>query len=270
MNRPYLALRIDHLFAPYTDEDACRAIADIFARPCFQPLAHLALSPFEGETIRHGPLDREVFLEFMADPRCDSVDIEPGRYEPYIASARLATGRLNERFEDIVTTEISGVVLPGDAALVAPQIDAFCALAVQLRPVVGCVSMEPDMGMASTFRSGVSPPRLAKALTMPGFTERRVRERSAYSDHDLPLERQLWGPEWGLFLSRGHLARVSAPELASSGAFARVEQLADDLVYIQLTDDPMDTLRNDYDETLDRARAVLAPVLTDASQVIVE
>jgi hypothetical protein len=162
------------------------------------------------------------------------------------------------------------VSLPGDPSQMSARIDAFCALAIQLRPLVGCVSMEPDLSMANTLEIGCSPPPLAEALTMPGFTERRVRERTAYSNYELPLERELWGPEWGLFLGRGHLALVPIQRIERSGVFTRVQQLGEDLVYIQLTDDPMDTLRDDYDVMLDRARDVLAPILTDLSGVVIE
>jgi hypothetical protein len=268
-DEPYLVLRVDHLFAPFEHPETCLAIGHVLSRPCFAPLDRMEFGPLKGRAIHRGPLVADRFPEFATDPRCALVTIDNRSNAD--AFAHIATGRLNERIRGtVVVPEVSGVMLPADPALLSARIDAFCVLAAELHAIVGSITMEPDWGMASTTESGVTPPPLAEALLMPGYTERRVRERAAYSDYNLPVERELWGPEWGLLLTAGHLERVPLARLRDSGVFARVEPLADGLVYVQLTDDPADALRDDYDDMLDAARAVLAPVLTDLSHVIID
>jgi hypothetical protein len=214
-------------------------------------------------------------VEFLVDPRCDSVDIEASGSSSADAYTTIATGRFTESLreepgDDVLLTELSGFYLPAEPALHSARIDASCELAVHVRAIVGCISLEPGWRMAHGVKSGGAPPPLAESLTFPGFTEQRVRERTAYADHPLPLEHRIWGPEWGLFLSRGHLEHVPLARIQASGVFARAEALSADLAYLQLTDDPADCLRDDYDDMLDRAREVLAPLLADLSQVVVD
>ncbi len=76
------------------------------------------------------------------------------------------------------------------------------------------------------------------------------------------LDREVPSPEWGLFLSRAHLEKVPASALEASGVFHQVRRLSDDMVFLQLTADPLDALRPDFDALLEPVRKVLAPVLS--------
>jgi hypothetical protein len=57
-------------------------------------------------------------------------------------------------------------------------------------------------------------------------------------------------------------ARSTPSALEASGVFHEVRRLSDDLVFLQLTDDPADALRPDFDTLLDPVRRVLAPILS--------
>ncbi len=139
------------------------------------------------------------------------------------------------------------------------RVDAFCELAVTVRAIAGCVSVEMDHGMAQRLAIGRAAVILERDLQQPGMTVRRLCERRTYNKSN--LDRQVPGPEWGLFLGPGHLAVISADVLEASGVFHLVRRLGEELVFLQLTDDPADALRPDYDQLLDPVRRVLAPLL---------
>jgi hypothetical protein len=80
------------------------------------------------------------------------------------------------------------------------------------------------------------------------------------------LDREIHGPEWGTLLGPSHLAILSVAELERSGVFARVRKLSDDVVFLQLTENPLDALDPGFAETLDRAREVLRPILMDVNR----
>lgn len=267
---PYLALRIDHAFAPAEDADACQAIADLLTRDCLRPLAHLALETVQGKRQRHAGLSAATVVEFLREPSCDALHADSGRQQTLTAMARIVTGRNRALFSAYVAPQVSGLLLPHDPDLLTARLDAFRELAVVLRAVAGCVSLEWDFDLAVAVMGGHSPPPLERMLHYPGMSESRAREREAYQLAFETLDSQLPGPEWGIFLSAEHLRRLSADEMEHGGAFTAVSPLTDDLVYLQLTDDPSDALRHDYDYRLDSARAVLAPIFMDVSDVHVE
>jgi hypothetical protein len=53
----------------------------------------------------------------------------------------------------------------------------------------------------------------------------------------------------------------------SSGAFDRVVLVSPRLAYLQITKDPADDLRDDFEAKLQAARKVLTPILMDLSDV---
>lgn len=265
---PYLVLRIDHSFTPCAHTEACMAIAEILMHPGFEPLTHVALETLHGEQPSSERLSADAIVAFMADERCDAVDLNTGRQ--LVAHARVTTGRNNHLYSADVAPCASIAVLPHEPALLAARIESFLALATVLHAVAGFITLEPGFGMASSLAIGSAQLPLERALLQPGMSERRVRERSAHALVYGTLDREIPGPEWGLFLSTEHLRQLSADRIEHAGAFVAVSRLGDDLVYLQLTDDPSDALRFDYDDRLDSARAVLAPILMDVSDVRVE
>jgi hypothetical protein len=238
-------------------------VAEILTRPCFAELRRVALETDKGRVMRHSATSRERVQALIQDPACDMVNMDSGRHEELVAAARIETGLLRDAsyWNAFPAPLMSTMVVPHEASLTEARLEAFCELAVTLRALAGCTSVEMDFGKASSLSLGQTPtPR--KGLIQPGMTLRRLQERRSHSYSQRASDRQIPSPEWGLFLGRGHLDQVSAGALAASGAFHDVRRLGDDLAFLQLTADPMDALRPDYDELLEPARRALAPLLS--------
>ncbi len=188
--------------------------------------------------------------------------MDSGRQGELSASALLPTGLVLEPdYWVAYPAPLSlKVIVPHDPGFARARIDAFCDLAVAVQAVAGCVSVENSLHLAQqvSFATLTQPANLVNM--QPGLTLRRLAERRSYDKRK--LDREVPAPEWGLFLSRGHLDLVSANDLEASGVFHQVRRLGDDLVFLQLTGDPADALRPDYDDLLDPVRRVLAPVLS--------
>lgn len=260
--QPTLSMRLEYALVPARDPTVVTAMAEIMMRPCFAPLKRMSLETRRGRNMLYTRPSAEVIQAYLCDPRCDVVDMESGREGDLIAQARLPTGLLLEPDHWVAYPAPleSYVIVPHDPGLVSARIDAFCDLAQAVQATAGCVSTENGFNLAQNFCIG----RLSKPDKLvhkqPGLTLRRLAERRRYSKRK--LDREVPSPEWGLFLSRKHLDVVSADALEASGVFHQVRRLADDLVFLQLTADPADALRPDYDALLDPVRAVLAPVLS--------
>jgi hypothetical protein len=258
---PTLAIRLKHAFIPGRDAGAAAAVAEILTRPCFVELRRVALETNKGRVMRHSATSRERIHALMQDPACDMVNMDSGRHEELVAVARIETGLLRDAgyWDAFPAPLMSTVVVPHEASLSGARLAAFCELAVALRAMAGCMSVEMNFNMASRLVHGQTPPP-RKGLAQPGMTLLRLRERRSYDQRT--SDRQVPSPEWGLFLSRGHLEQVPASALEASGVFHQVRRLSDELVFLQLTADPADALRPDFDALLDPVRRVLAPVLS--------
>jgi hypothetical protein len=262
---PMLVLRLEHALVTGRDATVVSALAEIMMRPCFAPLQRMAFETRRGRRMRHTTPSAEVIRAYLSDPQCDFVDMDAGRRREPNASARLPTGLVREHdywvaWPAPLTLE---VIVPHDPGLARARIDAFCDLAMAVQAIAGCVSMENGFRLARRvgFGSSFHPAKLVNR--QPGMTMRRLRERRSFDMSK--LDREVPAPEWGLFLSRGHLAVVPASALEASGVFHQVRRLGEDLVFLQLTADPADALRPDYDALLDPVRQVLAPILSPPS-----
>jgi hypothetical protein len=260
--QPMLVLRLEHALVPARDSALVRTMADIMTRPCFAPLTRVALDTRQGRRMRHTRISAEAIESYLCDPQCDAVIFDSGRRGELTADAVLPTGLLLEPDYWVVypaPLEIH-VILPHDPVLTQTRLDAFIDLAVATKAIAGCVSIELGMRLAAHLGYGGfrQPP---EAVHMqPGLTKRRLAERWSFSMRK--LDREVPAPEWGLFLSRGHLEKVPASALEASGVFHQVRRLSDELVFLQLTADPADALRPDFDTMLDPVRRVLSPVLS--------
>jgi hypothetical protein len=259
--QPTLVMRVEHAVVPGRDAAVANAIAEIMTRPCFAPLERVAIETYTGRRTHHTRTSVEAIQAYLSDPRCDVVDMDSGRHEDLTASARLFTGMIPRPDARVVYPAPleASVIVPHEPGLTGARIDAFCELAAVVRAAAGCVSMELGFRLARCITIPLlqtSPELLAM---QPGLTARRLEERSRYDKRK--LDRDVPSPEWGLFLSHGHLAAVPAITLEASGVFHQVRRLSDELVFLQLTADPVDALRPDFDALLDPVRRVLAPVL---------
>src|SRR5688572_15891962 len=66
----------------------------------------------------------------------------------------------------------------------------------------------------------------------------------------------------------GHLASVSRRSIEGSGVFAMVKPVGDNALFVAVTTDPVDALSEGFESRLDDVREVLAPVLIDASAIV--
>jgi hypothetical protein len=260
--QPTLSLRLEYALVPARDPTVVSTMAEIMMRPCFAPLKRMSLETRKGRNMHYTRPSAEVIRAYLCDPRCDVVDMESGRQGDLIAQARLPTGLLLDPDSWVAypaPLELY-IIVPHDQGLARARIDAFCDLALAVRAAAGCVSMENGFNLAQTMCIGrlVKPAKLVHM--QPGLTPRRLYERRSYDKRK--LDREVPSPEWGLFLSRGHLEQVPASALEDSGVFHQVRRLRDELVFLQLTADPADALRPDFDALLDPVRRVLAPVLS--------
>lgn len=268
--KPTLVLRLEHAFIPGKDPAAARSIGEILTRPCFALLGRVCLETYAGRSKRHATKSAAAIASYLCDPECDVVDLDPGRGRELIAGAYIVSGMSREadNWEVYPAPLCSNVVVPLDPDTRSACMGAFLDLAIALRAIAGCVSTEMDYGLADKLARGRGIPTVEDALQQPGLSIRRLRERRAYDMRK--LDRRIHGPEWGLFLSREHLRALPATEIEASGVFAEVHRLTDELVFLQLTSDPANALRADYDQLLDPAREVLAPLLMDISRITVE
>jgi hypothetical protein len=258
---PSLVLRLEHALVPARDATVVRTMADIMTRPCFAPLTRVALDTRQGRSMRHTQTSAEAIQAYLSDPKCDAVLMDSGRHGELIADAFLPTGlALEPDYWDIYPAPLGlYVVVPHESEFRA-RIDSFCELATVVDAIAGCVSTEIDWRLAQRvgLGSGTHPDKLVHMQS--SLTMRRLSERRSYDKRK--LDRELPSPEWGLFLSRGHLEKVPASALEASGVFHQVRRLSDELVFLQLTADPADALRPDFDALLDPVRMALAPVLS--------
>jgi hypothetical protein len=257
-----LVLRLDHALVPGQDIDTARAVAEIMVRPCLAPLKRVALETRTGRRIRYDVSSIENIASYLCDPRCGVVDMDSGRQGGLVAAARLHTGLVLEPDYWVAYPAPLEpyIIVPHNPELGAARIDAFCDLAAAVHAIAGCVSMELDFRLAQHLGIGVSSQPVDAVDVQPGMTMRRLRERGSYDMRN--LDREVPSPEWGLFLGRGHLEKVPASALEDSGVFHQVRRLSDELVFLQLTADPADALRPDFDALLDPVRRVLAPILS--------
>lgn len=253
--------RFDHSWAPVESEETAAAIADIVQRECFSACSRVsyARSGSFGRPGRNGGYKKKnaaIVREYILDARNESVHLDNGRQGELTASMRFATGAV--RREGIPLFSYLAMPLSDDVTALE---EAACDLAGALRVHVGAIAVFPVYRWAEKF--GYSSDLMDDRAREMGLSERRHQEWNAWSNHRLARQSEIAGPEWGLFLSSGHLAKLPASVIRASGAFAEVRELEGDRAFLRLTDDPRDALAPDYEARLDKARDALRPILAD-------
>ena len=263
---PSIVVTIGHATRPGEQPEIRDAVADVLARPAFGSLRRVARG-VRGRAVGHAELDRDRIAAYLAGEACDPLILDSGRSGELTALASIDAGRRVTAWDSPGPVPVSSfAILPYDGTHLAEILAAFLDLARALRAVSGFVTVEPTLGMAQTAALvGQLSPR-ARARH-PALTDRHVRERGAAWVYDRELDRRIGGPEWGTFLGAGHLAALPLAELERSGVFARVVVLDEALVFVQLTEDPLDVLDPAFETRLDAARVVLAPIMLDSRNV---
>ncbi len=262
-----LVARLDHNVGPGLSPERAEAVAEIVSRPCFGALSRVALASGD-RRVAHAPKSGRQVAEYLTDPRCDAVVLDNGREGPLVAVGRVATGRTLVRSALKRPAQLTSYcVIPLDGCPVDEVVRATCDLAVALEAVSGAISTEPTLDEAEAFALWVWDDRsLGAALARLG--EERLRERAARAYFLADLDERIAAPEWGLFLSAGHLRAIGVSKLVRSGVFEVVRELVPgELAYLQLTKDVRDALGPGFAASLARARETLRPILMDSSGI---
>lgn len=263
-----LAARFDHAFAPGSSLEAARTLAEILSRPCFVDLRRVSAMRGDRQA-DFEPKSAETVSRYLVNARNDSVILDGGRGGRIAAKARLDTG-LTARGDNPARPAplVSYVIVPLTNADIPGLVDALCGVAVALRAVSGAITAERTFGRAQNFALSVKSDH-SEELAAGETTEGRLKERAAHYFYSMGVADRVAAPEWGLFLSEGHLSAVPAEELRRSGAFSAVRVLTESppLAHLQLTDDPEDALTEGFEGKLGAARRALRPLLMDAANL---
>lgn len=258
-----LAVRYDYATSLVADAERRRRVAEILMRPAFASLERVSADR-GGRWFDHALKSTEAIAAIVADTRNLALALDTDRGKKLTASAQIKTG----------TREANSGALPfyGYIAIPAPTsadlpttIAALLDLADELDAGAGFIAAEPTYDAAQKAALGGFNPPLR-----PGLSTRQAIERRGRDWHAKQCHAELAGPEWGTFLGAAHLARIDLDQVRASGAFHRVELVSPQLAYLQVTDDPADDLRGDFEEQLQTARAALSPVLMDLNDVTLD
>ena len=169
------------------------------------------------------------------------------------------TGRLTRNWPIENQHMRSYGAIPYDPAHPLDIVEGFLSLATALEAFSGYICVESGWAAAEIAALGMrrKPP--------PSDFPRRAQEREAHARYFERRETQIAGPEWGLFLGPGHLARVT-PDPA---VFPVIRDVGRGKLCL-LSDNPEDALTAAFDVRLDAARQALAPILMDVSEVPVD
>ena len=253
-----LTVRFDFAAALVEDAERCRRVAASLMHPCFRDLERV--SAHRGDRwVEHAPKMADAIVAILQDPKNSAVTFDTKRSKELVAGGEIKNGtrELNQgatRFYGYLAFPV-----PDD---LDTTINALCELADALDTGAGFVTAEPDYAYAEKVALGGFDPK-----PRPGLSTRQEIERRGRYQHMWQRHNELAGPEWGTFLGAEHLARLDIEKVRASGAFERVVLVSPRLAYLQLTTNPADDLRDNFEPKLQAAREVLAPILMDLSDV---
>lgn len=263
MSIPFLALRLDHILFLVDHREAARAVAEVLMRPCFG--AFTRVSALQNDhPVGQTEVSRQTITECLVNPAFQGIMLDSGRLGNLTAVAVFPNGQYARHWAPSPARLRASVVVPLAGPAAPALVQAACDLALILDARFGAITVEPTHSLAERWVLGGRPkPR-------PGLSARRRVERRAYCIRTGHTATEISGPEWGLFLGAGHLARLDLQAVCRSGAFEKVEAVARNLVFLQLTAHPEDDLSDSFESRLNLAREALAPVLMDLSVVPLE
>jgi len=258
-----LAIRFQHPSFSSGDAGTHQRLAEILTRPCFVSLHRLSLMRRDRQTA-YRPKSAEGIVEYLAAAEDDSIYLDSGRRGELVAASRIErSARWLPADSRSPAPMLSHVVVPLEMQVFPALKEALCELAIALRTVTGAATAAASFDEGHNFVL-FGKVNLVRALTTGSLDERRLMERAAGAFYSEQVNERIGGPEWGLFLSDGHLQKLDRHALRAT--FADVRELSEfGLVYLQLTADPVDALRPNFLSTVGRARQTLAPVLMDLS-----
>jgi len=235
-----------HAFTPGTSGLAVEAIATALTRPCFHVLTRVSATRLGGR-MGFTRLDARMLEAYLARVDNETVLLDSGRNGAEQAVAQIHAGRLSGRSGlQGAAPLLSYLVVPVVAGEVAEVLDAICELAVALQVVAGGVTVERTFEAAEAFAHGAG------------------RGEAVSND----LDTRIPAPAWGLFLSGGHLRVIPAAVLNDAALFSRVRQLVSgQLVFVQVTDNPVDALAPEFERRLREVGQALEPMSPEDAPV---
>lgn len=259
-------VRFDHWRPPSESEETVARIAEIVQEPCFSACVRVAYDRRDspGRRGRSGGYRKKeaaVVREYLLDAQNESIHLDNGRQGELTATMRFATGAVQR--EGIPFYSYVAVPWTDDEAA---RETAACDLARILPAAVGAMTVGRDYKHAERF--GFSEGLMEHRARELGLSEQRHREWRGWASSLLARDTEIAGPEWGLFLGPGHLAKLPIAALRATNAFAEVRDLGESRAFLRLTDDPRDALAPDYEAHLDKAREALRPILADLTQLL--
>ncbi|MBX3155901.1 MAG: hypothetical protein KF773_07875 [Deltaproteobacteria bacterium] len=256
------AIRLDFAVALVDDEERCTRVANILVRPCFRELERMSIHRGD-RWLEHGPVTVERMVRILRDRSNKDVTFDTKRNREIVATGEIRNGTYETN--EGATRFNSHLVFPLVPADVGEVTAAICELADVLDAGAGFVAVEPTYPVAQELALGGfdSKPR-------PGLSRQRMLERRGRDRHQGRRQELLSGPEWGTFLGAQHLEKLDLELVRASGAFERVVRISPRLAFLQVTADPEADGRDGFEQLLVDARAALAPIMMDLSDVNLE
>lgn len=260
-----LVARFDYAIGPNQSPGVALALARVLMQPCFDVCGRLSVKQRDRQ-IDYMPKTLSQIAEYIMGPKNDAVVLDNGRQGDLIATIQIHTGRTAVPNPQRPVQLLSFVIVPLDISNLTQIVDSICEMAMLLRAVSGVVTVEESFGRAHGFALSIVSDR-SRDVERGSVTEERLKERAAHYLYNEQLPMKIAAPEWGLFLSAGHLKVLPPTLLEQDKTFSVVRVLSSELVYLQITDDPHDVLAPNFDRKLSKAREVLRPILMDVSDL---
>ena len=243
-----------------------KAISDFLCQPIFDVVKRSAMIDRDKRVGRKRK-SRAVLLEQLGAPRSQGITLDDGTTE-LSATAYFRFDMSSDT--PYPAPNLGYVIVQYKSEHLEVFLASFRTLFAQLNGVLGWISVEPSHAEAHSVSLGMDN-RETRARS--DMSDQRRRERMGQGRlRTYPTK--LPAIHWGTFISQGHLAAVGLEQLQASPAFFRVEPVAADqphaMAFLQLTADPIDALAPGYEQTLDAARAALAPLMLDVSDIELE
>lgn len=255
-----LAVHYDFSAILVDDARRRRRVAELLMSPCFDRLARVSAQRGD-RWVDYAPKSVDAIDSILADRRNSELSLDNGRRGEMVASAAMKNGAREGLGEP---PHKAYLAFPTPVDLEGATV-ALLALADALDAGAGFIACEPNYDAGQNVALEGGKPRLR-----PGVSTRRATARRGRHWHYKRRHAELAGPEWGTFLGAAHLARLDIDQVRASGAFVRVELISPRLAYLQVTGDPADDLREDFEARLEAARLALAPILMDLSDVTLD
>ncbi len=257
----HIAIRLDHGTTIARSPEVARRIAAAITRPELSILSRVSARKLDRWS-KHTPATPESIERYLLDLENDSVALDNGRAGELTATAEIESGINANLKASPLVRYMAYIAVPLESAQFEGVLGAAFDVATAVSATAGFVTTEPTYGLAHRTAIGHSIP-----MERPGLSDQRIRERRVRDFKNEQLDTRLAGVEWGTFVGAGARRALDLDAVRASGAFYRIVELSPSLAFLQLTAHPEDDLSPAIEVRLAQARAVLAPLLLDTSDL---